>query len=101
MKRFFAAILASLLACHAPAYAQPYPHQPQSDGLTATGANGGVISGQAFINWFASPPCIGCTTPGLGVFSDRARSLQSFGARGDGVTDDTAAFQTALNSGIR
>jgi hypothetical protein len=100
MKRFFAAILASLLACHAPAYAQPYPHQPQSDGLTATGANGGVISGQAFINWFASPPCIGCTTPGLGVFSDRARSLQSFGARGDGVTDDTAAFQTALNSGI-
>lgn len=31
--------------------------------------------------------------------SDRLRSLQSFGAVGDGVTDDTTAVQTALNSG--
>lgn len=37
---------------------------------------------------------------GASTFSDRARSLQSFGAVGDGVADDTAAVSSALSSGL-
>jgi hypothetical protein len=101
-------LAASVLA--GAAAAQSYPHDPQTEGLNVTGANWGVIYGQGVITLFASPPCAGCTVPGRGAFTtlsgtttpfaDRPRTLQSFGAVGDGITDDTSAVQTALNSGI-
>jgi hypothetical protein len=61
-------------------------------------------------NSFSNPVPFGNITPNTGAFStlssatssnfaDMPRSLQSFGAIGDGVADDTAATQTALNSG--
>jgi hypothetical protein len=33
-------------------------------------------------------------------FSDRSATFQSFGAKGDGITDDTTNVQTALRSGV-
>lgn len=56
---------------------------------------GTMTAGGAFAGAFTT-----LSVSGAATFSDRFRSLQSFGAVGDGVADDTAAVQTALNSGI-
>jgi hypothetical protein len=71
---------------------------PNSGAHTTLSASG-AVSGAGFTSFMASPPPIGSTTPNTGNFSDRMRTLQSFGVVGDGVTDDTANLSTALNSG--
>src|ERR1700724_3707228 len=75
MKSIFAALLLGLTAAWLPANAQGiYLRMPQSDGLNATGRNGGTITGQAFLNWLASPPCLGCASPNSRVFTTLSAS---------------------------
>jgi len=57
MKRFVLAVLLFLVPWSA--FAQSYPHEPQSEGLNVTGANAGAIHGGAVNNLFAAPPTIG------------------------------------------
>ena len=60
MKSIFAALLLGLTAAWLPVNAQ--------------GINGGMITGQAFLNWLASPPCVGCASANSGVFTTLAAS---------------------------
>lgn len=77
---------------------------PNGGAFTSLSASG-TVSGTGFANYLLSPPAIGNTAPNTAKFTvlqsaDNARSLQSFGAAGNGTTDDTTAVQTAMNSGI-
>jgi hypothetical protein len=46
------------------------------------------------------PPGTGAVTTTVGAKLDQYVSVQNFGAKGDGVTNDTTAIQAALNAGL-
>jgi hypothetical protein len=97
---------------------------PNTGAFTALSASG-TVSGAGFSAYLAAPPAIGGTAANSGKFTtltestqpaatdnstnvastawyaslNNLRTFQSFGAAGNGTTDDTAAVQTALNSG--
>jgi hypothetical protein len=87
-------------------YAAPAPGTPQSYTPYATPYTGTE-------EWYCTQSITSkgsCSVSGISTtlfgnvptgvsFPDRFRSFQSFGAVGDGVTDDTMAVSTALNSG--
>ena len=104
---------------------QPTPYTGSELWYCARGTTDGscstsnLFSAPGFANSLSSPPCIGCTAPGLGQFltpsnADNStnavttaflrnvgfsRTLQSFGADPTGAADSTTAVQAALASG--